>query len=454
MTTLFAISPLDGRYEARVKDLQAYFSEAALMKYRIRVEVEWLIFLCRVLDKFLSDDQLKNLKSLYENFNEESAEAIKDIEKTTNHDVKAIEYFIKRHMDDFGLAELKELVHFACTSEDINNLSYALMIQEARDEVILPKAGQLIKNLYNSALEYKNISMLSRTHGQPASPTTMGKEFVNVVARLQRQYLSLRDQPIFGKMNGAVGNYNAHVVSFPELDWQKLSKEFVEDVLGLNHQSCTTQIEPHDYMAELFHSMIRLDTIFIDFSRDVWLYVSYKFFKQKLKEGEVGSSTMPHKVNPIDFENAEGNLGLANAIFAHLAEKLPVSRMQRDLSDSTVQRNIGVAFGYSLLALESLLKGLSKLEINEDVIQSDLDANWEVLAEPIQMVMRKYNTEGAYEKLKEFSRGKAVNKESVRDFISGLDLPEEEKKSLLDLTPAKYTGLASKLVEDFNLEDC
>lgn len=454
MSSLSALSPLDGRYQGKTEALRAYFSESALMKYRVKVEVEWFVFLCNqaklVNTEEISEADAQTLRNLYLNFDEKSAETVKDTEKTTNHDVKAIEYFIKDNLPA-QLANLKEFIHFGCTSEDINNLSYALMIKDAGNELLLPTMHELVGTLFELAKQHKSAAMLSRTHGQPASPTTMGKELINVVARLERQYSQLDKCKVMGKINGAVGNFNAHVAAYPDVNWKQLSVDFVEGVLGLEQQSYTTQIEPHDYMAEIFHNMMRFNTILIDLSRDVWMYISYKFFKQKLKVGEIGSSTMPHKVNPIDFENGEGNLGLANAIFSHMAEKLPISRMQRDLSDSTVQRNIGTAFAYSVMAYKAILKGLNKLELNEQAMLDDLGNNWEVLAEPIQMVMRKYNVENAYEKLKEFSRGKKVDQTSVAEFVKGLGLPQEEIDRLLELTPAKYIGLAENMVDDYEL---
>lgn len=454
--TLFALSPLDGRYGSKVAALAPYFSEAGLMKYRVKVEIRWFIY---IIDELalagsvkLTQEQKDKLVSLYENFSEGSAQKIKDYEKTTNHDVKAVEYFIKEHFEAFGLKSLAEFVHFACTSEDINNLAYALMIKDAGSMVILPIWRDTASKLLEMAKMYKGVSLLSRTHGQPASPSTMGKELLNVVARLKRQHdLMIKDGNVMGKINGAVGNFNAHVSAYPNIDWADVACKFVQDDLDLCYQPYTTQIEPHDYMAEIFHGVMRWNTILLDLSRDIWLYVSLGYFKQKVKEGEVGSSTMPHKVNPIDFENAEGNLGIANALLAHFADKLPVSRLQRDLSDSTVQRNIGVALGYSLLAYQSLLNGLGKLEINEKAMQDDLEANWEVLAEPIQTVMRKHAVEGAYEKLKELTRGKRITRDDVKLFIEGLDIPQEDKVRLMELTPSSYVGLAEELVDTFKL---
>lgn len=451
---LFALSPLDGRYQPKVAALSDYFSEAALMKYRVMVEVQWFIFIIDQLQLVkgakLSAEQKASLVSLYEDFNDVSAQKIKDYEKTTNHDVKAVEYFIKEHFAKFGLKDLQEFVHFACTSEDINNLSYALMIKDAGEAVMLPAMRGVMEKLWAMAKEHKALPMLAHTHGQPASPTTMGKELLNVLVRLKRQHDLLTQAGIvMGKMNGAVGNFNAHVAAYPDIDWADEACKFVQDVLGLAYNPYTTQIEPHDYMAELFHGLSRFNTILLDLSRDIWFYVSFGYFKQRVKEGEVGSSTMPHKVNPIDFENAEGNLGIANSLLTHFAEKLPVSRLQRDLSDSTVQRNIGVALGYSLLSYQSLLNGLNKLEINEEALAKDLDDNWEVLAEPIQTVLRKHGVEGAYEKLKELTRGKRVSRDDFKLFIEGLEIPQEDKVRLMELTPDSYIGLAIELVDSY-----
>lgn len=450
---LFALSPLDGRYGTKVEDLCEYFSEAGLMKYRVTVEIEWFIFIIDELglagNVKLSSAQKKSLVALYENFDKVSAQKIKDYEKTTNHDVKAVEYFIKEHFEAFELKDLQEFVHFACTSEDINNLSYALMIKDAQSAVVLPAIQAINDKLWEMAQQYKALPMLAHTHGQPASPTTMGKEMLNVLVRAKRQSDQLKKASYLGKINGAVGNFNAHTSAYAKIDWPKQAEKFVKEVLGLEYNAYTTQIEPHDYMAEIFHGLSRLNTILLDFSRDIWLYISFGYFKQRLKEGEIGSSTMPHKVNPIDFENAEGNLGLANALIGHFAEKLPVSRLQRDLSDSTVQRNIGVGLGYCLLAYQSLLNGLNKLEINEQALQDDLDKNWEVLAEPIQTVLRKHKVEGAYEKLKELTRGKRVTRDDFKLFIEGLDIPKEDQITLMELTPDSYIGLAVELVDGY-----
>ncbi|MBY0379446.1 MAG: adenylosuccinate lyase [Burkholderiales bacterium] len=445
-----AISPLDGRYYNKVSQLSDIVSEYGLIKNRLKVEVEWLKLLFTTtaigLPK-LSTVELNLLSSIISNFDETECEKIKTIESTTNHDVKAVEYYIKDKIKSNELLNrYREFVHFACTSEDINNLSYALILKESV-QVVLQKELEIINNkLYQLSIGYKDIAMMCRTHGQPATPSTMGKELYNVYYRLNRQLSHLSKQEFLGKINGAVGNYNAHVVSYPYINWVELARVFVEDKLGLSFNPYTTQIEPHDYMAELFDNLRRINTILLDLSRDIWGYISINYFKQKVIAGEVGSSTMPHKVNPIDFENSEGNLGLANSILNHLAEKLPLSRWQRDLTDSTVQRNIGVAIGYSILGFSSLLKGLNKLEINIEAINSDLDNNWELLAEPIQMVMRKHGVENAYEKLKELTRGKKLTAQAVGNFISSLDLPEIDKQYLLKLTPHTYIGLAKELV--------
>lgn len=451
---LFALSPLDGRYQSKVAPLAEYFSEAALMKYRVQVEIQWFIFIIDELKLAgpakLTPDQKESLTSIYENFSEVSAQKIKDHEKVTNHDVKAVEYFIKEHFEAFGLSSFNEFVHFGCTSEDINNLAYALMIKDAGDAVILPAMRNVMEKLWEMTKEHKTLPMLAHTHGQPASPTTMGKELLNVLVRLRRQHdLLTQSGIVMGKMNGAVGNFNAHVAAYPDIDWADEACRFIQDVLGLAYNPYTTQIEPHDYMAELFHGLSRFNTVLLDLSRDIWLYISFGYFKQRLKEGEVGSSTMPHKVNPIDFENAEGNLGMANSLLCHFAEKLPVSRLQRDLSDSTVQRNIGIALGYSLLAYQSLLNGLNKLEINKEALAKDLDENWEVLAEPIQTVLRKHGVHGAYEKLKELTRGKRVSRDDFKLFIEGLEIPQEDKVRLMELTPDSYIGLAVELVDSY-----
>jgi len=443
-----ALSPLDGRYGSRVEDLRRFFSEAGLIRSRIAVEVEWLIFLCNNLKLEgttpLDEAQAEKLRKLYQDFQESFAQEVKDIEKTTNHDVKAVEYFLQKAVTTLGREDLIPFIHFACTSEDINNLSYAYMLKGGVQKVMAPALGEVLNRIKELSEEHKAVPMMSHTHGQPASPTTVGKEFKNVGARLFRQTEQLSKLEFLGKINGATGNFNAHVVAYPEVDWVKASREFVEE-LGLTWQRYTTQIEPHDYQAEIYDAMRRINVILIDLDRDMWTYISKGYFKQKLVDGEVGSSTMPHKVNPIDFENSEGNLGLANAVLGHLAEKLPLSRMQRDLTDSTVQRNIGVGFGYMLLGLKSLQKGLGKVDLNEAKIAADLDANWALLAEPIQTVMRRYGIIDAYEQLKKLTRGAEINKESIQDFVQGLSIPEDAKKRLLQLTPADYIGLANQL---------
>lgn len=443
-----ALSPLDGRYGSRVEDLRTFFSEAGLIRSRIAVEVEWLIFLCNKLQLDgttpLADEHVEKLRKLFQDFQDDFAQEVKDIEKTTNHDVKAVEYFLQKAVTTLGREDLIPFIHFACTSEDINNLSYAHMLKGGVQKVMAPALGSVLERIKALSEEYKNIPMMSHTHGQPATPTTVGKELKNVGARLFRQTEQLSKLEFLGKINGATGNYNAHVVAYPDVDWAKASREFVEG-LGLSWQRYTTQIEPHDYQAEIYDVMRRINVILIDLDRDMWTYISMGYFKQKLVEGEVGSSTMPHKVNPIDFENSEGNLGLANAVLGHLAEKLPLSRMQRDLTDSTVQRNIGVGFGYMLLGLKSLEKGLGKVDVNEAKIAAHLDANWALLAEPIQTVMRRYGITDAYEQLKKLTRGAEINKESIQDFVQGLSIPEDAKKRLLQLTPADYIGLANQL---------
>jgi len=452
LSELTALSPLDGRYASKTAALRPYFSEYGLIYFRVHVEVEWLIHLSEQheiseLPEFSSATK-QTLRDIVENFNEADAEKVKHIERTTNHDVKAVEYFLKQAIaDDETLATYSEFIHFACTSEDINNLSYALMLRAAREESILPGLQSVIEALKNQARATVTVPMLARTHGQTASPTTVGKEIANVVQRLNLAYAAIERIPMFGKINGAVGNFNAHFSAYPDLDWPKISQNFVEH-LGLQYQSMTTQIEPHDFIAEFCHAMNRSNTILIDFSRDIWAYISLGYFKQKTIAGEVGSSTMPHKVNPIDFENAEGNLGLANAIMGHLAEKLPISRWQRDLTDSTVMRNLGVGAGYTAIAYASLNRGLSKLSCNEERIAQDLDSAWEVLAEPIQTVMRRYNIDEPYEKLKALTRGQGgISQQSLRSFIAELEIPEEAKTALYDLSPATYIGNAIEAAE-------
>ena len=449
---LTALSPLDGRYASKAQALRPIFSEYGLMHRRVHVEIEWLLALAAdpgiaELPAF-SSAQVAQLKDIAAKFSVEDGARVKAIEATTNHDVKAIEYFIKERIgNDAALAQAKEFVHFACTSEDINNLSYALMLRDARDGVLLPAFDAVIAKLRDLAHANAALPMLSRTHGQTASPSTLGKELANVVARLERQRKQLAALEIPGKINGAVGNYNAHAITYPELDWRGFSRRFVES-LGLDYNPYTTQIEPHDGVAEYCDAVRRANIILIDLARDVWGYISLGYFKQALKAGEVGSSTMPHKVNPIDFENAEGNFGLANALLGHFAEKLPISRWQRDLTDSTVLRALGTAFGHTLVALESLQKGLGKLNVNADRIAADLDAAWEVLAEAVQTVMRRYGLPEPYEQLKALTRGQGITKESMRQFIAGLELPADAKQRLLDLTPGGYIGLAEPLARE------
>lgn len=445
---LNSISPLDGRYADKVKELRNYFSEAALIKNRLAVEVEWLIFICNNLrldgTKDLVMPEVEALRKLYLNFEDEFAEEVKEIEKTTNHDVKAIEYFLRKALKLLKREDLIPFLHFACTSEDINNLAYASMLKNSLNKTMIPNLEGIAEILKTLANDWKKIPMMSHTHGQAATPTTVGKEFKNVAARLFRQIETLKKAEIFGKINGATGNFNAHLIAYPDVNWQKASKEFIES-LGFVWQKLTTQIEPHDYMAEIFDNLKRANVILIDLNRDLWTYISMGCFKQKTLKGEVGSSTMPHKVNPIDFENSEGNLGLADAMLIHLAEKLPLSRMQRDLTDSTVLRNIGVSFGYSLLGYKSIIKGLGKLELNEEKLAEDLDSNWALLTEAVQTVMRRYGQADAYEQLKELSRGKQITKDQIHDFVQALDIPDDAKKRLLKLTPATYIGLANIL---------
>jgi adenylosuccinate lyase len=453
MSTLMALSPLDGRYAGKVAPLRPLLSEFGLMHRRVQVEVEWFIALSDAgLEGFapFSEAARGLLRGLVVRFSEADAQAIKDIEKTTNHDVKAVEYWLKSRLD--GQPELKaasEFVHFACTSEDINNTSHALMLKAARAEVLLPGLDRIIAKLTQMAKAHAAVPMLSRTHGQTASPTTVGKEIANVVARLQVARQRIADVKLLAKMNGAVGNYNAHLVAYPGTDWEAFSRQVVEQGLGLTFNPYTIQIEPHDYMAELFDATTRANTILIDFARDVWGYISLGYFKQRLKEGEVGSSAMPHKVNPIDFENAEGNFGLANALLTHLAQKLPISRWQRDLTDSTVLRNMGVALGYAALAHDALARGLDKLELNTQALAADLDGAWEVLAEAIQTVMRRHGVPQPYEQLKAFTRGKPMTRELMQGFINDLggQLPSDVKARLLAMTPADYTGLAATLAQ-------
>ncbi|WP_281773064.1 adenylosuccinate lyase [Haemophilus parahaemolyticus] len=452
LNALTALSPIDGRYQDKAAALRPIFSEFGLLKYRVTVEVRWLQKLATHTQiqevPALSAEASNYLDSIVANFSIEDANRIKTIERTTNHDVKAVEYFLKEKCEALPeLYKINEFIHFACTSEDINNTSHALMLKTAREEVLLPEWKKVIDALVELAERYKNIPLLSRTHGQPASPTTIGKEMANVAYRLKRQYKQLENLEILAKINGAVGNYNAHLSAYPDIDWHTFSQEFIEQSLEVTWNPYTTQIEPHDYIAEFFDCVARFNTIVIDFDRDMWGYIALNHFKQRTIAGEIGSSTMPHKVNPIDFENSEGNLGLANAIMSHLGQKLPISRWQRDLTDSTVLRNLGVGLGYALIAYASTLKGISKLEVNEQHLRDELDQNWEVLAEPIQTVMRRYGIEKPYEKLKELTRGKRVTGEAMRKFIDSLSLPEAEKARLKEMTPESYIGYAVELVE-------
>ncbi len=446
LDSLTAISPIDGRYAAKTAGLRPIFSEYGLIYHRLLVEVRWLQALSAnaAISEVPQFSSTANelLESMLEGFDPSQAQRIKDIEKTTNHDVKAVEYFLKERVaQNDELNAVSEFIHFACTSEDINNLSHGLMLKAGRDDLLLPAIGEVEAMISELARQHAAVPMMSRTHGQPASPTTLGKEMANVAYRLRRQMKQMAAVEILGKINGAVGNYNAHLSAYPECDWQAIANQFVES-LGLGWNPYTTQIEPHDYIAELFDASARVNTILIDFSRDIWSYISIGYFRQKTIAGEVGSSTMPHKVNPIDFENAEGNLGIANAILGHLAQKLPISRWQRDLTDSTVLRNLGTGFGHLLIALDSLKRGIGKLEVNGEVIADDLDRNWEVLAEPIQTVMRRYGIEQPYEKLKALTRGQKVDAVAVRQFVEALDIPESARRELLALTPASYIGNA------------
>ncbi len=453
LSPLTAISPVDGRYAESTAELRPIFSEYGLIRHRVLVEVRWLQSLAQnphIVELPALGEHARNvLERIVEQFTPEHAQRVKNIERTTNHDVKAVEYFVKERFE--GVPELEntsEFVHFACTSEDVNNLAYALMLREARAQVVLPQVDAVLDALCRLSTRYADLAMLSRTHGQPASPTTLGKEMANVAHRLKRQRSQIASVPMLGKMNGAVGNYNAHLSAYPEIDWAAHARDFVESNLGLDWNPYTTQIEPHDYVAELLDALARLNTILTDLCRDIWSYISIGYFTQRTVAGEVGSSTMPHKVNPIDFENAEGNLGIANALFDHLARKLPVSRWQRDLTDSTVLRTLGVGFGHSLVAYKSLMKGLGKLEPDEDRLRDDLEANWEVLAEPIQMVMRRYGVEKPYETLKTLTRGRRVDRASLHAFIEALDIPQRAREQLLDLTPENYTGTAATQARD------
>jgi adenylosuccinate lyase len=451
LSSLTAISPIDGRYGSKCADLRPIFSEYGLIRHRVLVEVRWLQMLAAnpgipEVPAF-TEHASKLLDAIVDNFQEEDAQRVKNIERTTNHDVKAVEYFLKEKITgNDELEAVSEFIHFACTSEDINNLSYALMLREARTQALLPQMDEVIDAIRALAHEHATQPMLSRTHGQPASPTTLGKEMANVAARLMRQRTQLVAVPLLGKINGAVGNYNAHLSAYPELDWADIAEKFVIS-LGLDFNPYTIQIEPHDYIAELFDVVARFNTILLDFDRDVWGYIAQGYFKQKTIAGEVGSSTMPHKVNPIDFENSEGNLGLANAIFNHLSAKLPISRWQRDLTDSTVLRNLGVGIGHSVIAYQSSLKGISKLEVNPARLNADLDNCWEVLAEPVQTVMRRYGIEKPYEKLKELTRGTGIDQERLQQFVATLAIPDDAKAALLKLTPATYLGTAVQQAE-------
>lgn len=452
LTALTAISPVDGRYGDKTSALRAIFSEFGLLKFRVEVEVRWLQKLASCIEikevPVFSQHANDYLDNIVKHFSLQDAERIKAIERTTNHDVKAVEYFIKEKVSSIAeLSDSSEFIHFACTSEDINNLSHALMLNTAREEAILPLWDKIIHEIKTLAHDYRDIPLLSRTHGQPATPSTIGKEFANVVYRLERQRRQLTSIEILGKINGAVGNYNAHIAAYPNIDWHAFSEAFVTS-LGITWNPYTTQIEPHDYIAEFFDNIARFNTILIDFDRDIWGYIALNHFKQKTIAGEIGSSTMPHKVNPIDFENSEGNLGLANAVMNHLSGKLPVSRWQRDLTDSTVLRNLGVGIAYSVIAYQATLKGISKLEVNESHLRKELDNNWEVLAEPVQTVMRRYGIEKPYEKLKELTRGKRVDAEGMKSFIDSLPLPEVEKVRLKALTPENYIGIATRLVDE------
>lgn len=452
LSPLTALSPLDGRYATKSDVLRGLFSEYGLMRQRVRVEIAWLLALADTPGipevKPLSNESLNRLNKLVDDFDLPAAARVKGIETTTNHDMKAIEYYLKESLrGNPELEQVSEFLHFACTSEDINNLAYALLLQEAREKHLLPMADKLSERMRGLAHRYAEIPMLARTHGQPASPTTLGKEFANMVARMRRQHAQLAAVSISGKFNGAVGNYNAHLAAYPDLDWQDMSRKLVAS-LGLEWSAYTVQIEPHDYMAEYFDALARFNTVMIDACRDIWGYISLGYFRQKTSTGEVGSSTMPHKVNPIDFENAEGNLGIANALLRYFAEKLPISRWQRDLTDSTVLRNVGVAIGHSLLAYEAFLKGLSKLEADSERMRADLDNNWEVLAEAIQTVMRRYGIETPYEQLKMLTRGKRINQDDLQRFIKDLEIPNQAKQRLLALTPAGYIGLAADLARD------
>ena len=450
--TLMALSPLDGRYHEQVGVLRPFFSEYGLIRYRVKIEILWLQYLAQqeeITEVDISQDGHHYLNTMLSDFSQQHAGMIKELEKTTHHDIKAVEYFIRQSIAGHPqLDSVKEFVHFACTSEDINNIAYALMIKDALQEVLLPQYTTLIEIITDKARAYANVPMLARTHGQPASPTTLGKELRIFSVRLMRQKEHIAQTQLYAKLNGASGNFNAHFIAYEEIDWQHLSKQFIES-LGLQYNPLTTQIEPHDYIAEICHAMARFNNILLDFCRDIWGYIAWGYFNQRTSADEVGSSTMPHKINPIDFENAEGNLGLSNALFEHFAAKLSISRWQRDLSDSTVLRNLGSGFGYTLLACRSIQRGLGKLDIDPIVIAADLEQHWEVLAEAIQTVMRRYNLVDPYAQLKQLVRGRqALNKEDIHHFIDSLDIPESDKKRLRKLTPATYTGIAEKLARD------
>jgi adenylosuccinate lyase len=446
LDSLTAISPIDGRYAAKTESLRGIFSEYGLIYHRLIVEIRWLQTLSRTadIDEVPEFSEAANtlLESIIENFDPSEAQKIKEIERTTNHDVKAVEYYLKQQVaQNSELDAVSEFIHFACTSEDINNLSHALMLRSGRDQILMPMANEALDMIIRLAHQYAAVPMMSRTHGQPASPTTLGKEFANVAYRMRRQLKQIEAVEILAKLNGAVGNYNAHLSAYPGSDWPTIARQFVES-MGVGWNPYTTQIEPHDYIAELFDALARFNTIMIDFSRDIWSYISIGYFTQRAIAGEVGSSTMPHKVNPIDFENAEGNFGIANAVVHHLAQKLPVSRWQRDLTDSTVLRNLGTGIGHTIIALDSLKRGIDKLEINADAIAADLEHNWEVLAEPIQTVMRRYGIEQPYEKLKTLTRGQKLDAEAIRQFVEALEIPDSAKQELIKLTPSAYIGNA------------
>ncbi|KEY90153.1 adenylosuccinate lyase [Candidatus Photodesmus katoptron] len=456
LSSLTAISPLDGRYEKKTVDLRKIFSELAFLKYRVIVEILWFKKLSSTVHikevPQFSNKANKYLDDIKDNFSEQDAMRIKEIEDQINHDVKAIEYFLKEKAAKFHeIHSVSEFFHFACTSEDINNVAHALMLKEARDNIILPKIKKIINTITALVIEYRDIPLLSRTHGQPASPSTMGKEMANILYRMKRQYKQIQKIEILAKFNGAVGNYNAHYAAYPKVDWHLLSKEFVTKSLGITWNPYTTQIEPHDYIAELFHAISRFNTILIDFNRDIWGYIALNYFIQKTSTNEIGSSTMPHKINPIDFENSEGNLGLANAVFDHLAKKLPISRWQRDLTDSTVLRNLGVGIGYTIIAYTSTLKGISKLKINREALLTELNKNWGILAEPIQTIMRRYGVPKPYEKLKDLTRNKIIDKKIIHDFIQKSDLPKKLKERLRKITPEQYIGQAIRLADNISL---